>query len=196
MQRVAPQFENTTPFSEFMTRRLWQPLGAEADATWNMDSKQSGFEKLESVWVPVIRFGMVSRLRVSAGCLGARVCGSRPVIAARARSRRLGTRVSKEPAPSGLRRELVLVDHPAEQVTAAQAIEVDHVGEWLLVAERRPLPQCPVRPMLVEMPDVCGEHVVEVAAAEDQELVEAFAADAADPSAPRALAPSAPVLAR
>jgi CubicO group peptidase (beta-lactamase class C family) len=34
--------------SEFMTRRLWQPLGAEADATWNLDSKQSGFEKLES----------------------------------------------------------------------------------------------------------------------------------------------------
>jgi hypothetical protein len=30
------------------------------------------------------------------------------------------------------------VDQPAEQVTAAQAIEVDHVGERLLVAERRP----------------------------------------------------------
>ena len=34
--------------SDFMARRLWQPLGAEADATWNLDSKQSGFEKLES----------------------------------------------------------------------------------------------------------------------------------------------------
>jgi hypothetical protein len=73
------------------------------------------------------------------------------------------------------------VDQPAEQVAAAQAIEVDRVGEWLLVAERRPLPECPVRPMLVEMPDVCDEHVVEVAAAEDQQPVEALAADAADP---------------
>jgi len=67
------------------------------------------------------------------------------------------------------------VDQPAEQVKAAHAIEVDHVGEWLLVAERRPLPECPVRPMLVAMPDVCDEHVVEVAAAEDQQPIEAFA---------------------
>jgi CubicO group peptidase (beta-lactamase class C family) len=37
-----------TSVSEFMARRLWRPLGAEADATWNLDSKQSGFEKLES----------------------------------------------------------------------------------------------------------------------------------------------------
>jgi hypothetical protein len=29
---------------------------------------------------------------------------------------------------SGLCRELVLVDQPAEQVTAAKAIEIDHVG--------------------------------------------------------------------
>src|SRR6266511_2751485 len=83
---------------------------------------------------------------------------------------------------SGLCRELVLVDQPAEQVTAAQAIEVDHVGEWLPVAERRLLAECPVRAMLVEMPDVSDEHVVEVAAAEDQQSVEALAADAADPA--------------
>jgi CubicO group peptidase (beta-lactamase class C family) len=34
--------------SDFMTRRLWQPLGAEGDATWNLDSERSGFEKMES----------------------------------------------------------------------------------------------------------------------------------------------------
>jgi CubicO group peptidase (beta-lactamase class C family) len=34
--------------SDFMARRLWQPLGAEADATWSLDSERSGFEKLES----------------------------------------------------------------------------------------------------------------------------------------------------
>jgi CubicO group peptidase (beta-lactamase class C family) len=37
-----------TSVSDFMATRLWQPLGAEADATWSMDSKRSGFEKLES----------------------------------------------------------------------------------------------------------------------------------------------------
>jgi CubicO group peptidase (beta-lactamase class C family) len=37
-----------TSVSDFMATRLWQPLGAEADATWNLDSERSGFEKLES----------------------------------------------------------------------------------------------------------------------------------------------------
>jgi CubicO group peptidase (beta-lactamase class C family) len=37
-----------TSVSDFMARRLWQPLGAEADATWSLDSKRSGFEKMES----------------------------------------------------------------------------------------------------------------------------------------------------
>jgi CubicO group peptidase (beta-lactamase class C family) len=34
--------------SDYMATRLWQPLGAEADASWNLDSESSGFEKLES----------------------------------------------------------------------------------------------------------------------------------------------------
>jgi CubicO group peptidase (beta-lactamase class C family) len=34
--------------AEFMEERLWQPLGAEADATWSLDSEKSGFEKMES----------------------------------------------------------------------------------------------------------------------------------------------------
>jgi CubicO group peptidase (beta-lactamase class C family) len=37
-----------TSVSDFMATRLWQPLGAEADATWSLDSEDSGFEKLES----------------------------------------------------------------------------------------------------------------------------------------------------
>ncbi len=36
------------PVSEYMATRLWQPLGAEADASWSLDSDASGFEKLES----------------------------------------------------------------------------------------------------------------------------------------------------
>jgi CubicO group peptidase (beta-lactamase class C family) len=34
--------------SEFMSSRLWIPLGAEYDATWSLDSEASGFEKMES----------------------------------------------------------------------------------------------------------------------------------------------------
>jgi CubicO group peptidase (beta-lactamase class C family) len=34
--------------SKFMSSRLWQPLGAEADASWSLDSTADGFEKMES----------------------------------------------------------------------------------------------------------------------------------------------------
>lgn len=34
--------------AEFASTRLWQPLGAERDATWSLDSEDSGFEKMES----------------------------------------------------------------------------------------------------------------------------------------------------
>jgi CubicO group peptidase (beta-lactamase class C family) len=37
-----------TSVSAFTATRLWQPLGAEADATWSLDSEDSGFEKMES----------------------------------------------------------------------------------------------------------------------------------------------------
>ena len=52
-----------TSVSDFMATRLWQPLGAEADATWNLDSESSGFEKMESGFnaraVDYARFGLV-----------------------------------------------------------------------------------------------------------------------------------------
>src|SRR5919106_1221578 len=36
------------PVAEYASTRLWQPLGAERDATWSLDSEDSGFEKMES----------------------------------------------------------------------------------------------------------------------------------------------------
>jgi CubicO group peptidase (beta-lactamase class C family) len=36
------------PVADYMATRLWQPLGAEEDATWSTDSLRSGFEKMES----------------------------------------------------------------------------------------------------------------------------------------------------
>ena len=32
--------------SEFMETRLWQPMGAEGDGSWSLDSEESGFEKM------------------------------------------------------------------------------------------------------------------------------------------------------
>jgi CubicO group peptidase (beta-lactamase class C family) len=34
--------------SEYMATRLWQPVGAEFEATWSLDSDADGFEKMES----------------------------------------------------------------------------------------------------------------------------------------------------
>jgi CubicO group peptidase (beta-lactamase class C family) len=49
--------------SQYMATRLWQPLGAERDATWNLDSNRSGFEKMESginaTAVDYARFGLL-----------------------------------------------------------------------------------------------------------------------------------------
>jgi CubicO group peptidase (beta-lactamase class C family) len=34
--------------AKYMETRLWRPMGAEADASWSLDSEDSGFEKMES----------------------------------------------------------------------------------------------------------------------------------------------------
>jgi len=34
------------PVSDYMQTRLWQPMGAEADGSWSLDSEKSGFEKM------------------------------------------------------------------------------------------------------------------------------------------------------
>jgi CubicO group peptidase (beta-lactamase class C family) len=36
------------PVAEYLERKLWKPLGAEFDASWSLDSEDSGFEKMES----------------------------------------------------------------------------------------------------------------------------------------------------
>ncbi len=52
-----------TSVSDFMATRVWKPLGAEADASWNLDSEGSGFEKMESGFnaraVDYARFGQL-----------------------------------------------------------------------------------------------------------------------------------------
>jgi hypothetical protein len=58
-----------------------------------------------------------------------------------------------------LRREPVFVDQPAEQVAAADVVEVDLLADRVLAwrrqgMERWPLAECAVRPVLVVMRDV------------------------------------------
>jgi CubicO group peptidase (beta-lactamase class C family) len=36
------------PVATYLEQRLWQPLGMEADGSWSLDSRASGFEKMES----------------------------------------------------------------------------------------------------------------------------------------------------
>jgi CubicO group peptidase (beta-lactamase class C family) len=36
------------PVAEFLQEKIWKPMGAEYAASWSMDSKSSGFEKMES----------------------------------------------------------------------------------------------------------------------------------------------------
>src|SRR5215216_3778225 len=36
------------PVSSYMEEKLWKPMGMEADGSWSLDSKKSGFEKMES----------------------------------------------------------------------------------------------------------------------------------------------------
>jgi CubicO group peptidase (beta-lactamase class C family) len=42
--------ERTTgrPVATYLSQKIWQPLGMEADGSWSLDSEQDGFEKMES----------------------------------------------------------------------------------------------------------------------------------------------------
>jgi CubicO group peptidase (beta-lactamase class C family) len=50
-----------TPVAQYASEVLWQPLGAEADASWSADSEEHGFPKMESGFnaraVDYARFG-------------------------------------------------------------------------------------------------------------------------------------------
>jgi CubicO group peptidase (beta-lactamase class C family) len=41
--------------ADYAARRLWQPMGAEADASWSLDTVDSGFEKMESGFNAIAR---------------------------------------------------------------------------------------------------------------------------------------------
>ena len=97
--------------------------------------------------------------------------------------------------------QLVFVDESAEQVAATDMIELDHVGRNSLLGGRRLVERWPLRegavwPVRVVVPRVGLEDLMEVTASEDQQPVEAFAADAADPEGRRAAKDGQPDAAR
>jgi CubicO group peptidase (beta-lactamase class C family) len=71
----------------YMQRVLWQRLGAEADASWSLDSEASGFEKSESGInaraIDFARFGLL-HLREGRNAAGDRVVPSRWIESATA----------------------------------------------------------------------------------------------------------------
>src|SRR6266511_2047003 len=98
-----------------------------------------------------------------------------------------------------LRREFVFVQQPAEPVAPAEAIELQqHIARRRHVDRRRlrewrPLVERAVRSVFVVVLRVDVNDALELAAAEDQQPVETFAAQAFDPALGIAHAPAAPV---
>lgn len=86
-----------------------------------------------------------------------------------------------------LRGEVVLVDQAAESVTAADPIDLDHFDGSSVVRgrhlhERRSLIERSVRPVFVVVERVARQHGFELATAEDQQPIEAFATESPDPA--------------
>ena len=62
--------ERTThrPVSRYLQEKIWQPLGMEYPASWSLDSKQDGFEKMESgINARAIDFAKLGRLYLDEG---------------------------------------------------------------------------------------------------------------------------------
>ncbi|MGD9144170.1 MAG: serine hydrolase [Anaerolineae bacterium] len=59
--------------SEYLETRLWQPMGAEGDGSWDLDSEQSGFEKMSiGVNGRAIDFAKLGWLFLNKGKVGER----------------------------------------------------------------------------------------------------------------------------
>jgi CubicO group peptidase (beta-lactamase class C family) len=81
------------PVAAFMEERLWRALGAEADASWSLDSEGSGFEKMESgINARAIDFAKLGSLYLHEGMWN----GTRIVPASWVRA---STAVSNSPSP-------------------------------------------------------------------------------------------------
>lgn len=81
--------ERTTgmPVANYLEQRLWQPAGMSADASWSLDSEETGFEKLESgINARTLDFARFGQLFLDGGVAldGRRVLSAEAVRAATA----------------------------------------------------------------------------------------------------------------
>ena len=77
--------------ADYMAAKLWQPMGAEGDASWSLDSRSSGFEKMESgVNARARDFARFGRLMLDDGRAGSRQVVSREWVRAATRGRAFG----------------------------------------------------------------------------------------------------------
>src|SRR6266511_5048030 len=96
--------------------------------------------------------------------------------------------VSASDSRSGrLRSDSVLAQQAAEPVATAEEIELRQLSTWQRLIDRRlgkrrPLIERAVGPMRVVVLRVFADHVFEVAAADNQQSVEALAPNASDPA--------------
>ena len=56
------------PVATYLSQKIWQPLGMEADGSWSLDSKEDAFEKMESgLNARAINFAKFGRLYLNRG---------------------------------------------------------------------------------------------------------------------------------
>ena len=56
------------PVATYLSQKIWQPLGTEADGSWSLDSKEDDFEKMESgINARAIDFAKFGRLYLNRG---------------------------------------------------------------------------------------------------------------------------------
>jgi hypothetical protein len=88
---------------------------------------------------------------------------------------RTTTQRTYQPTAPDSRSDAVLMDHPAEQVLGTD-IRNTYSGRSVDETVRRCEPERPVWPVSVVVPDVNPKDSLEMASAEDQEMVEAVGA--------------------
>lgn len=59
--------------ADYLSEKIWKPVGAEADATWSIDSREHGFEKMESgINARAIDFAKLGSLYLHRGAFNGR----------------------------------------------------------------------------------------------------------------------------
>ncbi len=125
------------PVSQYLETRLWQPMGAEADGSWSLDSDLHGFEKMfVGVNGQAIDFAKLGWLYLNEGRNGSRAVVSSEFVAA-------ATKVDTATDPSSEYQYLWWLDHERSAYFAqgdhGQFIYVDPNAQMVVVRHGKSL---------------------------------------------------------